>query len=77
MVYMFFTKSQKKDIIFDPELMPCLVKSLRNVWSCQEDIESRGQNLCLIIASTIRNEETYASFLRELGKCLKMNIESF
>ena len=53
------------DIIFDPDLMPDLVITLKFIWSNQN---SSRANLSFIVASTIRNTETYQTFLNELGK---------
>ena len=59
-----FILSLLKDIIFDPSLIPFLVRAVKSLWLNQRD----RQSLNFIVASTIRNEETYAIFLRELSK---------
>lgn len=49
------------DIIFDPELMPALVNTLDFLWK-----KSSNKDLCLYIASTIRNKDTYDTFITNL-----------
>lgn len=52
-----------KDIVFDPDLFVPLAKSLDFIWQRQIN----GNRLQLLIASTIRNEETYEKFIKTLG----------
>ena len=47
------------DIVFDSRIIPDLVKTIQTLLS-------RNFNSLAFIASTIRNEKTYAHFLKEL-----------
>jgi len=49
------------DIIFDPDLMPDLVNTLKFIWE-----KNTNKNLFLLISSTIRNTETYGTFMNHL-----------
>uniref|UniRef100_A0A8C4S8Y3 Eukaryotic elongation factor 2 lysine methyltransferase n=1 Tax=Erpetoichthys calabaricus TaxID=27687 RepID=A0A8C4S8Y3_ERPCA len=59
------------DVVYDPEIVPCLVKLLSQFLICAE--KDKVPNM--YIASTIRNHETYASFRRELeASGIRQNI---
>lgn len=68
-MYVNLFYSLKKDIIYDPEVVICLVSVLKKLLVATTD-GTRKTSSVVYLGSTIRNPETYHQFKMELGMWL-------
>lgn len=61
-IYLFFFFLRNTDVVYDPELVECLVKLLAKLLMIQKNPPE------VYISSTIRDPGTYACFKNELGE---------